>query len=118
MNIFTRLLSCIFLVLLMLGFVILPASAQSYYRPNYDDVDYYDCSSKEDGNYNHPTDMTRFITCHNGRASDQACPSCDVNNVALCAGSAYLVFDLSKNQCNYPSLLQSNSSSSFTTLKK
>jgi len=71
-------------------------------RPNYDDVDYYDCSKNADGNYNHPTDCTRFITCHNHRAADMACPDCDLNNIYECAGNQYLVFNATENSCEWP----------------
>lgn len=107
MNRFARLLSCIFLVLLMLGFVMQPAFAA---RSNFDDVDYYDCADKPDGSYEHPSDYTRFIVCHNGRAADMACPDCELNNVDGCAKSAYLFFDESKQQCELPKLVQHDSS--------
>lgn len=111
MKTFAKLFSCIFVVLLMLGFVMQPAFAA---RPNYDDVNYYDCADKLDGLYEHPFDYTRFIKCHNGRAADMACPDCDLKNVDGCAGSAYLFFDKSKQQCELPKLVQADSS----TLKK
>jgi hypothetical protein len=71
-------------------------------RPNHDNVDYYDCHGKQDGNYLHPLDCTRFITCSNGRASDMACGDCDKNNVHGCAGLDYLVYDKGADQCEWP----------------
>jgi len=71
-------------------------------RDNFDDVDYFDCSGKADGDYLHPTDCTRFIKCHNGRAADMACADCDQNNVAECAGNPYLVFNLTQDACDWP----------------
>ncbi len=28
------------------------------------DINYYDCTGRNDGNYIHPFDCTKFITCH------------------------------------------------------
>jgi len=72
-------------------------------RPNYDDVDYYDCSGKPDGNYIHPHDCTRWITCHNGRAADMACPDCGLDaNPYQCAGSEYLYYNHPTDTCQWP----------------
>ncbi|XP_021967332.1 uncharacterized protein LOC110862441 [Folsomia candida] len=71
-------------------------------RPNYDDVTYYNCAGKPDGNYLHPFDCTRFITCHNGRTADMACGDCDMNNVNGCQGSKYLVYLPAKDWCEWP----------------
>lgn len=43
--------------------------------------DGYDCSNKEDGNYVHPTDCTRFARCEDGVASEIDCPPCNVDPV-------------------------------------
>jgi len=75
---------------------------KGFKRPNYDNIDYYDCSGKADGNYVHPTDCTRFIMCSNGRAADMACPDCDMNNVSGCAGSPYQFWDQDKDRCEWP----------------
>ncbi|XP_035701863.1 uncharacterized protein LOC118433737 [Folsomia candida] len=71
-------------------------------RPNYDKVDYYDCSGKENGLYLHPNDCTRFITCIDSRAADFSCPPCDLTNSSGCRGSQYLVYDVDKHTCNWP----------------
>lgn len=39
-----------------------------------DPVDWYDCSGKSNGNYPHPDDDTKFISCANGYAYEQDCP--------------------------------------------
>jgi len=70
-------------------------------RPNYDFIDYYDCSGKENGNYIHPTDCTRFIICSNTHASDMACPDCDLPN-SQCLGQPYLIWDAAKDRCEWP----------------
>jgi hypothetical protein len=44
-------------------------------------IDWYDCSGKEDGNYVHPTDCTRFISCSGGIASQRDCANCNVDPV-------------------------------------
>ncbi len=41
----------------------------------------YDCSDKPDGNYPHPYDCTRFISCSGGVASARDCASCNVDPV-------------------------------------
>ena len=72
-------------------------------RENLADIDYFDCTGKADGNYPHPSDCTRFITCHNGRAADIACPDCGLpTNPYQCAGSEYLYYKASADQCDWP----------------
>jgi hypothetical protein len=41
-----------------------------------DDPDVSDnfCVGREDGNYNHPTDRTKFVTCVNNIPVSQNCP--------------------------------------------
>eukprot|EP01121_Diplochlamys_sp_Union-15-3_P018825 TRINITY_DN693_c0_g1_i1.p1 TRINITY_DN693_c0_g1~~TRINITY_DN693_c0_g1_i1.p1 ORF type:complete len:100 (+),score=13.13 TRINITY_DN693_c0_g1_i1:39-338(+) len=71
-------------------------------RSNIDNVpaSIFDCSGKADGNYNHPTDCTRFITCSNGRASDFACPDCGTS--PKCHGRPYLKYSSPLNYCDWP----------------
>jgi len=73
-------------------------------RDNYEDVRYFSCTGKPDGNYLHPFDCTRFITCHNGRSADMACGDCDLNNVNGCQGNPYLVYKLEKDWCDWPAI--------------
>jgi len=40
-------------------------------------IDWYDCSGKADGNYPHPSDCTRFISCSGGIASQRDCANCN-----------------------------------------
>ena len=73
-------------------------------RDDYDDVGYGGCAGKPDGNYLHPTDCTRFITCHNGRAADMACPDCGLgNNPYQCAGQEYMYYNPKMDMCAWPS---------------
>ena len=65
----------------------------SDYRPNIDDVDYYDCGDRHDTLEAHPTDPTRYIKCHNGRAADMACPPD--------GKGGYLVWDQAMQVCNF-----------------
>jgi len=44
-----------------------------------DDVTYYNCVGKPDGNYIHPYNCNQFITCHNNRASERDCAICHVD---------------------------------------
>lgn len=72
-------------------------------RANYNDVTYYDCTGKPNGNYLHPSDCTRYITCHNGRAADMACPDCGLaNNPYQCAGSEFLFYKAATDRCDWP----------------
>lgn len=43
------------------------------------DDDFYDCSDKPDGNYYHPADCTRFVSCSGGIASERDCANCNVD---------------------------------------
>ncbi len=70
-------------------------------RPNYDDIHYYDCANKPDGNYVHPP-TAPFITCHSGRAVDMACLDCGLrDNPYQCAGSEYLFYDPKHDWCEW-----------------
>jgi len=71
-------------------------------RPNIPDSDIYNCTGHSDGNYNHPTDCTRFISCSNTRTFDMACGDCDLNNKIECDGEEYLVYRHSTDQCDWP----------------
>lgn len=57
-----------------------------------DFIDWYDCSGKENGDYYHPTDCHKFITCSNGNAAERDCPQCIVSPSKCPSGR--LVFDL------------------------
>jgi hypothetical protein len=72
-------------------------------RPVYENVDYYDCTGKANGNYIHPADCTRFITCTDGQAADMPCPLCGLDeNPSQCAGSEYLFWDQTRDRCEWP----------------
>ncbi|ODM90512.1 hypothetical protein Ocin01_16168 [Orchesella cincta] len=44
-------------------------------------INWYDCSGEADGNYVHPYDCTRFISCSGGIASQRDCANCDIDPV-------------------------------------
>jgi hypothetical protein len=44
-----------------------------------DDISYYDCYGKADGNYIHPYNCNQFITCHNNRAAERDCSACHID---------------------------------------
>ncbi|WP_196515535.1 carbohydrate-binding module family 14 protein [Nostoc sp. WHI] len=70
-------------------------------REPIDNINYYDCSNKPDGNYKNPNDVTRFIMCNDGRAADVPCANCTQDD-SRCSGSEYLYWDDSKKVCEYP----------------
>ena len=39
----------------------------------------YDCTRKEDGNYQHPYYCTKFVSCSGGVASERECATCNVD---------------------------------------
>jgi hypothetical protein len=71
-------------------------------RPNIDLVEYGGCKIKENGDYQHPTDCTRFITCSNGLAADMACADCNDPDSPQCAGQSHLRFDDDVKRCEWP----------------
>lgn len=45
--------------------------------PNDQDfIDWYNCKGVTNGNYYHPCDCHKFITCSNGYASERNCAAC------------------------------------------
>jgi hypothetical protein len=63
-------------------------------------VDFYDCTGKEDGNYIHPTDCTKFISCvDQTHAYERQCPECDPNPHECPNG--YLHYDHPSDSCLY-----------------
>ena len=71
-------------------------------RAPLENIDYYDCSAKPDGNYIHPTDCTRFITCIDGKAHDFPCPDCGRDNHPQCNGDEFLVYNADHDWCDWP----------------
>jgi hypothetical protein len=68
-------------------------------RPNYPDVDYYDCTGRHETMETHPFDCTRFMKCDNGRAHDMACPKCHTHPSSCPNG--YLIWDNPNQICNW-----------------
>ncbi|ODM88473.1 Chondroitin proteoglycan-2 [Orchesella cincta] len=62
-------------------------------------IDWYDCSGEADGNYVHPYDCTRFISCSGGIASQRDCANCDIDPVRCPDGR--LVYDPSVDRCEW-----------------
>jgi hypothetical protein len=53
-------------------------------------VDWYDCSGKSDGNYIHPTDCTKFISCvAQTHAYERDCAACHVDPVRCPTGRTH-----------------------------
>ncbi|MFG2488021.1 chitin binding peritrophin-A domain-containing protein [Streptomyces virginiae] len=67
-------------------------------RESYDDVTYYDCGGLGDALQAHPSDCTRYIRCHNDRATDVPCPDNDPADPS----QPYLVFDPAVGACVWP----------------
>jgi len=62
-------------------------------------IDWYDCSGKQDGNYVHPNDCTRFISCSGSIASERDCADCHVDQVTCPEGR--LVYNSTVDACLY-----------------
>ncbi|CAL8091063.1 unnamed protein product [Orchesella dallaii] len=60
-------------------------------------IDWYDCTGKADGNYVHPTDCTRFISCSGNIASQRDCANCNVDPVRCPEGRT--VYNATVDQC-------------------
>jgi len=60
-------------------------------------ITWYDCSRKPDGNYEHPYDCTRFISCSGGIASERDCANCNIDPVRCPAGRT--VYNVSVDAC-------------------
>jgi len=65
-----------------------------------DFIDWYDCKDKANGNYYHPWDCTKFITCSNGYASSRDCAACNPGDPRCPEGKTN--FDEPANQCLWP----------------
>jgi hypothetical protein len=60
---------------------------------------WYDCSGKQPGNYEHPRDCTRFITCDAGlQAIEFDCGECS-NRPEACTPQNRLVYNVTVDQC-------------------
>jgi len=59
-------------------------------------IDWYDCKGQRDGNYLHPTDCTRFISCSGGIASQRDCGPC---NIPSRCRDGRLVYNVTVDQC-------------------
>lgn len=86
------------------GLVMQPAFA------DVDFVDYYDCSGKPNGNYYHPDDCTKFITCSNGYASERNCAACNPGDPRCPEGRTN--FDEPSDACLWPDVARCVSGSS------
>ena len=63
-------------------------------------VDFYNCAGKTDGNYIHPTDCTKFISCvAQQHAYERDCPKCDVDPVTCPNGRLH--YDHASDTCLY-----------------
>jgi len=60
-------------------------------------IPWYNCAGKPDGNYEHPSDCTRFISCSGGIASQRDCANCNIDPVRCPAGRT--VYNVSVDAC-------------------
>lgn len=60
-------------------------------------IDWYDCKGRTNGNYPHPVDCTRFVTCSNEIASERDCAICEYHPIRCPEGR--LIFDSETNMC-------------------
>ena len=71
-------------------------------------IDWLDCSGKPNGNYQHPHDCTRFITCVDGIAWEHDCGSCE-NRPDNCTPEGRLVYSLEHDACMWPDEVECHS---------
>ncbi|CAL8091910.1 unnamed protein product [Orchesella dallaii] len=76
-------------------------------------IDWYNCAGKPDGNYEHPWDCTRFISCSGGIASQRDCANCDIDPVRCPEGRT--VYDPSVDACLWADQTTCSSSNSTQT---
>lgn len=63
-------------------------------------VDWYNCAGKADGNYIHPTDCTRFMSCvAQTYAYERDCPACHVDPVRCPSGKLH--YDAPSDSCEW-----------------
>ncbi|CAL8091916.1 unnamed protein product [Orchesella dallaii] len=60
-------------------------------------IGWYNCAGKPDGNYEHPSDCTRFISCSGGIASQRDCADCHIDAVRCPEGRT--VYNASVDAC-------------------
>jgi len=65
-----------------------------------DFIDYYNCKGITNGNYYHPWDCTKFITCSNGYASERDCAACNPGDSRCPDGRTH--FDEPSDACLWP----------------
>ncbi|CAL8134208.1 unnamed protein product [Orchesella dallaii] len=61
------------------------------------DIQWYNCAGKPEGNYEHPSDCTRFISCSGEIASQRDCANCNVDPVRCPEGRT--VYNASVDAC-------------------
>jgi Chitin binding Peritrophin-A domain len=59
----------------------------------------YSCEGKDDGNYIHPTDCRKFISCTNERAAEMDCAICHIDLTTCPTGRLY--YNSPTDSCEY-----------------
>jgi hypothetical protein len=65
-----------------------------------DFIEYYNCTDRANGNYYHPCDCTKFITCSNGYATERDCAACNPGDKRCPDGRTN--FDEPSDACLWP----------------
>ncbi len=66
-------------------------------------IHFYDCTGKQDGNYTHPFDCTRFISCVGGAdAYERDCPICLIDSTNCPKGRLH--YQASTDSCQLDSV--------------
>ena len=57
----------------------------------------FNCKGVRDGNYQHPFNCNKYMSCSGGIASEKDCPLCEVNPVQCPDGM--LIYNVTRDRC-------------------
>ncbi|MCV3212868.1 chitin binding domain-containing protein [Plectonema radiosum NIES-515] len=66
----------------------------------------YDCKGQPNGNYNHPYDCDKFITCSNGYAYEMDCADCNISEGSEHCPDGKLHYYKPLDRCEWANIAQ------------